>query len=75
MEEVYWRYLFQGRIMFQGVIFMINDDILAGESKNIEFKAERPKDSFKYMKTVVAFSNGDGGKIIFGVDDKTRKIV
>ena len=31
MEEVYWRYLFQGRIMFQGVIFMINDDILAGE--------------------------------------------
>ena len=54
---------------------MINDDILAGESKNIEFKAERPKDSFKYMKTVVAFSNGDGGKIIFGVDDKTRKIV
>lgn len=40
MEEVYWRYLFQGRIMFQGVIFMINDDILAGESKNIEFRME-----------------------------------
>ena len=50
--------------------FMINEDILAGESKNIEFKIERPRDSFKYMKTVVAFSNGEGGKIIFGVDDK-----
>ena len=54
---------------------MINEDILAGESKNIEFKVERPRDSFKYMKTVVAFSNGEGGKIIFGVDDKTRNIV
>lgn len=74
MEEVYWRYLFQGRIMFQGVIFMINDDILAGESKNIEFKAERPKDSFKYMKTVVAFSNGDGGKIIFALTIKRERL-
>lgn len=53
---------------------MINDDILAGESKNIEFKAERPKDSFKYMKTVVAFSNGDGGKIIFALTIKRERL-
>lgn len=50
-------------------------ELLAGESKNIEYKAERPKDSLKYMKTVIAFSNGEGGKIIFGVDDKTRDVV
>lgn len=50
-------------------------EILAGESKNVEFKVERPKDSLKYMKTVVAFANGNGGKIFFGIDDKTRKVV
>lgn len=50
-------------------------ELLARESKNIEYKVERPKDSLKYMKTVIAFSNGEGGKIIFGVDDKTREVV
>ena len=54
---------------------MTIEEILAGESKNVEFKVQRPKDSFKYMKTVVAFANGEGGRIIFGVDDKTRAVV
>jgi len=54
---------------------MTVDEILAGESKNLEFKVERPKDSIKYMKSVVAFANGKGGRIIFGIDDKTRKVV
>ena len=27
------------------------------------------------MKTVVAFANGNGGKIVFGIDDKTLEIV
>ena len=27
------------------------------------------------MKTVVAFANGRGGRIVFGVDDKTLNIV
>ena len=36
-------------------------EILSGESKNLEFKVQRPKDSSKYMKSVVAFANGDGG--------------
>lgn len=51
------------------------EEILAGESKNVEFKVRRPKDSIKYMKTVIAFSNGDGGRIVFGVDDDTHKVV
>lgn len=54
---------------------MTIEEILAGESKNVEFKVQRPKDSTKYMKTVVAFSNGEGGRIVFGIDDKTRKVV
>ena len=34
-----------------------------------------PEKSIKYMKSVVAFANGIGGKIIFGIADKTREIV
>ena len=54
---------------------MTVEEILAGESKNIEFKIQRPKDSIKYMKTVVAFANGEGGRIVFGVDDKTHDLI
>lgn len=54
---------------------MTIEEILAGESKNLEFKVQRPKDSFKYMKSVVAFANGEGGQIVFGVDDKTREVI
>ena len=49
--------------------------ILAGESKNMEFKVQRPKDIRKYMESVVAFANGEGGRIIFGVDDKTHQVI
>ncbi len=54
---------------------MTIEEILSGESKNIEFKAQLPEKSVKYMKSVVAFANGIGGKIIFGVEDNTREIV
>ena len=54
---------------------MTIEEILAGESKNVEFKVQRPDKSIKYMKSVVAFANGKGGQIIFGVDDKTREVV
>ena len=41
---------------------MTAEEIFAGESENIEFKSEIPAKSEKYMKTVVAFANGKGGK-------------
>ena len=42
------------------------------ESRTLEYK--RTITSFrKLAQTVVAFANGDGGKIIVGVDDKSRK--
>ena len=49
---------------------MTIEEILAGESKNVEFKENLPEKSIKYMKSVVAFANGAGGKIIFGIADK-----
>lgn len=54
---------------------MTMEEILGGESKNVEFKENLPEKSIKYMKSVVAFANGTGGKIIFGVADKTREVV
>ena len=50
-------------------------ELLSGESKNVEYKVSRPEKSIKYMKTVIAFSNGTGGHIIFGIEDHTREII
>ena len=54
---------------------MVKDTIFSGESKNIEYKVTLPDKSEKYMKTIVAFANTQGGKLIVGVDDKTHQIV
>ena len=54
---------------------MTIEEILSGESKNVEFKENLPEKSIKYMKSVVAFANGVGGRIIFGIRDKTREVV
>ena len=54
---------------------MLADEIKNGESTNMEFKVEIPQKSEKYIKTVVAFANTSGGKIIIGVDDSTHEIV
>ena len=54
---------------------MTQEDIFHGENKNIEFKAALPKDSEKYVKTIVGFANTQGGTLIIGVDDETREVV
>ena len=54
---------------------MAEDTLFSGESKNVEYKVTVPEKSEKYMKTVVAFANGRGGRIVFGIDDKTLEIV
>ncbi len=54
---------------------MIVEDILAGESKTLEYKEQRPKDYSKYIKTVVAFANGRGGRLVFGIADRTMQVV
>lgn len=51
------------------------EELLLGESRNIEYKISRPEKSIRYMKSVVAFANGSGGYLIFGIEDKTREVV
>lgn len=54
---------------------MTIEEIFVGESDNLEFKEEIPSKSEKYMKTVVAFANGTGGRIVFGVENDTWKVI
>ena len=54
---------------------MTLQEILSGESKNVEFKERLPEKSIKYMKTVVAFANSDSGRLVFGVEDGTCSII
>lgn len=46
----------------------LKDEILTGESPTIEFKRDIPDQALKYLKTVSAFANCSGGRIVFGVD-------
>lgn len=50
---------------------MTAEEIFAGETDTLEFKSDVPAKSERYMKTVVAFANGKGGRLVFGVEDGT----
>lgn len=49
-------------------------EIEKGESRTLEFKKELPQDSSKWIKSIVAFANGAGGKMLIGVSNK-REVV
>lgn len=51
------------------------EEIIAGESKTIEFKEELPADSKKYMKTVVAFLILLVEKLLLEFLTKRRKLL
>lgn len=51
------------------------EELLAGESSSIEYKQEVPSNSEKYIKTIIAFANGNGGLLVFGIEDETCKVV
>ena len=53
---------------------MTENTLFSGESRNVEYKVSVPEKSEKYLKTVVAFANGRGGRIVFGIDDKTLDV-
>ena len=54
---------------------MTADEIKRGESEVLEFKGnELSEDPKKWLKTAIAFANGKGGSIIFGVEDTSLKI-
>ncbi len=46
------------------------DEIKSGESRTLEFKQELPQDARKWVKTIVAFANGAGGKFVIGVNNQ-----
>ena len=46
---------------------MLIEEILKGGNEKIEFKENAKTNA--YIKTAVAFANGNGGKIVFGVKD------
>ena len=54
---------------------MTRDEINAGESETLEFKEQLPDDHKKYIKTLVAFANQEGGLLVIGVRDNDRAIV
>lgn len=54
---------------------MTIEEIVRGESKNVEFKVKLPEDSAKYIKTIIAFANTQGGCLVIGVDDATQKVI
>ncbi len=54
---------------------MTIEEIVRGESKNVEFKVRLPEDSTKYIKTIIAFANTQGGRLVIGIDDETREVV
>ncbi len=50
----------------------ILDDIAKGETHDLEFKLIPNEERIKYLKTAVAFANGKGGRLFFGVaNDRT----
>lgn len=44
------------------------------ESKSMEFKSQLPN-FHALVKTCVAFANGIGGKIVIGIDEKSREVI
>ena len=54
---------------------MTIEEIVRGESKNVEFKVVLPEKSEKYTKTIVAFANTQGGRLVIGIDDRTREVI
>lgn len=45
------------------------------ESVNIEYKESLSSNHKHYLKTVVAFANGSGGTLIFGIRDSDRAVI
>lgn len=51
------------------------EEFMNGETLTLEFKKDLPKEKEQYLKTAVAFANGNGGKIVFGVRNNTWEVI
>ena len=54
---------------------MTIEEIMSGESEYLELKQMVAEKSETYRKTGGAGANGSGGRIVFGVENGTRKVV
>lgn len=54
---------------------MTIEEILNGEKDNIEYKVDIPPKSENYMRTIVAYANANGGRMVFGVENNTWRVV
>ncbi len=54
---------------------MTIEELISTEGDNIEFKLELPEKDIGFLKTVVAFSNGQGGIIVFGIRDEDHAVI
>lgn len=54
---------------------MTIEEILTGEKDNVEYKVDIPPKSETYMRTVVAYANANGGRLVFGVENNSWKVV
>jgi predicted HTH transcriptional regulator len=52
----------------------LQQEILNGESRTLEYKVELPEDSEKWVKSIVAFADGAGGKFVVGVNNRREFI-
>lgn len=52
---------------------MANKDF-KDESNVIEYKKTLPKESKKWLKSIVSFSNTAGGELVIGIEDSTLKV-
>ncbi|MCD7817828.1 MAG: ATP-binding protein, partial [Lachnospiraceae bacterium] len=54
---------------------MTIEEILTGEKDNVEYKVDIPPKSENYMRTVVAYANANGGRLVFGVENNSWQVV
>ena len=54
---------------------MTIEEILKGEKDNIEYKVDIPSKTENYMRTVVAYANANGGRLVFGVENNTWQVI
>lgn len=47
----------------------LQQEILNGENRTLEYKVELPEDSEKWVKSIVAFANGAGGNNLVNRDN------
>lgn len=52
----------------------LHQEIQLGESRILEFKKELPAESSKWIKTIAAFANGAGWRLVIGVSNQ-REII